>query len=170
MTEFTNKYVVSVRTSQDINYLSNLLLVFNRRRIKVVDLNIYKVDNSNYIKFNIVFESDDLQANNVMKQINKLIEVEEVKLYFWDTIETKELGMFTLIKSQEHKKFVLKEVAKDYGAKLHEFEDVYILELTGSREELDELREELTAHHLIDFSYSGPIGVLNSNVRKELNI
>lgn len=170
MTDYLNKYVVSVRTSQDINYLSYLLLVFNRKRIKILDLNIYKVDNSGYIKFNLIFEADELAANNVSKQINKLIEVEEVKLYLWNTIEVRELGLFTLIKSQDHKKFVLKEIAKDYKAKLHEFDDVYILELTGSREELEELREELTAHHLIDFSYSGPIGVLNSNVRKELNI
>lgn len=170
MADFTNKYVVSVRTSQDINYLSYLLLVFNRRRIKIHDLNIYNVTNSGYLKFNIIFEADDLLANNVLKQITKLIEVEEAKLYFWDTIEVKELGMFTLMKTQEHKKFVLKEIAKDYKAKLHEFDDVFILELTGNREELDELREELTAHHLIDFSYSGPIGVLNSNVHKELNI
>ncbi len=164
------KYVLSIKTSESINYLNKVLLVFNRRRVEILDLNIYKVEPLNYVKFNVIFEAEVLMANNLYKQIDKQIDIEEVILYLWDTVAHRELGVYSLHKTEDHKKMALKDLAREYKAKLIELEDVFIIEKAGEREVLDELRDELVAHHLLDFSYSGPIGVLNSNIHKELTV
>jgi acetolactate synthase small subunit len=165
-----NKYLLSVEADRELNYLYKVLMVFTRRRVDTININTYRVEDLNTSRFNIQFYADEKMARNISKQIYKQIEVTKADVYLWDDCEHHELGIFTLFKSEKHKKATLEEIVEEHDAILQEMEEVYLIEKVGTREALDELREELRTHHLLDFGYSGPTGVLSSKVNKKIFI
>jgi len=165
-----NNYLICVESDRELNYLFKILMVFTRRRVETININTYHVEDLNLSRFNIQFRADEKLAANLAKQINRQIDVRQTDLYLWDSIEHKELGVFAMHKSEKHKKATLKEIADTYGATVIEKEEVYMIEMVGEREELDRLREELEAHRMLDFGYSGLTGLLNSKVQKKVYI
>lgn len=163
-----NKYLISVEADRELNYLYKVLMVFTRRRIETTNINTYRVEELKVSRFNIQFFADEHMAMNLSKQIAKQIEVIKADVYLWDDCLHHELGIFSLHKSEKHKKDTLEDIAEEHQATLSEKEEVFIIEKVGSREQLDALREELSTHRLLDFGYSGPTGVLNSKVHKKI--
>ena len=163
-----NKYLISVEADRELNYLYKVLMVFTRRRVETININTYRVEELSVSRFNIQFYADEIMARNISKQIAKQIEVIKADIYLWDDCLHHELGIFSLHKSEKHKKATLADIAEEYNAILSEKEEVYIIEKVGSRAELDALREELSTHRLLDFGYSGTTGVLNSKVHKRI--
>jgi len=165
-----NTYLICVESDRELNYLYKILMVFTRRRVETININTYHVEDLNLSRFNIQFRADEKLASNIAKQLNRQIDVIKADVYLWDSIEHHELGVFAMHKSEKHKKATLEEIAESYGAKVVEKDEVYMIELIGEREQLDSLREELQAHRMLDFGYSGLTGLLNSKVQKKVYI
>ncbi len=165
-----NKYLISVEADRELNYLYKVLMVFTRRRVETININTYRVEDLNISRFNIQFYADEQMARNLSKQIYKQIEVTKADIYLWDDCAHHELGVFSIHKSEKHKSTTLEEIAEEHNAFFQEMDEVYMIEKVGSRAELDELREELSTHRLLDFGYSGPTGLLNSKVMKRMYI
>lgn len=157
-----------MEADRELNYLYKVLMVFTRRRVETTNINTYRVDELNVSRFNIQFFAEPQMARNLSKQIKKQIEVTKADVYLWDDCEHHELGIYSLHKSEKHKRDTLEDIAKEYDAEFSEREEVYVIEKVGSRAELDELRVELSAHRLLDFGYSGPTGIMNSKVQKKV--
>jgi acetolactate synthase-1/3 small subunit len=165
-----NKYLISVEADRELSYLFKILMVFTRRRVETININTYRVEDLKVSRFNIQFYADDVMARNISKQIAKQIEVIKADIYLWDDCLHHELGIFSMHKSEKHKRDTLNDIATEHGAVFKEMEEVYIIEKVGARAELDALRDELSTHRLLDFGYSGPTGVLNSKVHKKILI
>jgi acetolactate synthase-1/3 small subunit len=165
-----NKYLISVEADRELSYLFKILMVFTRRRVETININTYRVEDLKVSRFNIQFYADDVMAKNISKQIAKQIEVIKADIYLWDDCLHHELGIFSMHKSEKHKRDTLNDIADEHGAVFSEKEEVYIIEKVGSRAQLDALRDELSTHRLLDFGYSGPTGVLNSKVHKKINV
>jgi acetolactate synthase-1/3 small subunit len=163
-----NKYLISVEADRELSYLFKILMVFTRRRVETININTYRVEDLKVSRFNIQFYADDVMARNISKQIAKQIEVIKADIYLWDDCLHHELGIFSMHKSEKHKRDTLEDIAEEHGAVFSEKEEVYIIEKVGARAELDALRDELSTHRLLDFGYSGPTGVLNSKVHKKI--
>ena len=166
----TNKYLISIEADRELNYLYKILMVFTRRRVETININTYRVEDLNTSRFNIQFSADEKMARNISKQLYKQIEVTKADVYSWGACEHNELGVFSVLKSEKHKKATLQEIAANHEASFKEADEVFIIEKVGSRQQLDELRMELSAHRLLDFGYSGPTGLLNSKIHKEIYI
>lgn len=165
-----NTYLVCVESDRELNYLFKILMVFTRRRVETININTYRVEDLGISRFNIQFRAEPAMARNISKQLLKQIDVSKADIYLWDTIEHHELGVYAIHKSEKHKKATLEEIAEAHGAIMRERDEVYLIEKVGDRASLDRLREELSAHRLLDFGYSGLTGLLNSKVRKEIYI
>ena len=163
-------YLLCVEADRELNYLYKVLMVFTRRRVETIHINAYRVDALHVSRFNIKFRCEEKMARNLSKQLNRQIDIIKADVYLWEAIEYHELGIYSLHKSEKHKRDTLKEIALENGGVFHEMEEVYIIEKVGLRRDLEQLREELTAHHLLDFGYSGFAGVLNSKFHKEIYI
>lgn len=166
----TNNYLICVEADRELNYLYKVLMVFTRRRVETLHINAYRVDALNVSRFNIKFRSDEKMARNLSKQLNRQIDVIKADVYLWEAIDTDELGVYAIHKSEKHKRNALKEIAEEHGASFREMEEIYMMEKVGSRDDLEKLREVLTTHHLLDFGYSGFAGVLNAKINKEIYI
>ena len=165
-----NTYLICVESDRELSYLYKVLMVFTRRRVETININTYHVADLNLSRFNIQFRADDKLARNIAKQLNRQIDISKADVYLWDSIEHKELGVFAMHKSEKHKKAALMEIADSYGANVIEKDEVFMIEMVGEREELDRMREELKAHRMLDFGYSGLTGLLNSKVQKKVYI
>ncbi len=165
-----NKWLISIEADRELNYLYKILMVFTRRRVETININTYRVEDLNTSRFNIQFSADEHMARNISKQLYKQIEVTKADVYHWDACEHNELGVFSILKSEKHKRATLEDIAEEHDAAFKEAEEVFIIEKVGNRQQLDELRLELNAHRLLDFGYSGPTGLLNSKVHKEIYI
>ncbi len=165
-----NDYLCCVEADRELNYLYKILMVFTRRRVETININAYRVEALSTSHFNVRFRADEQMARNLSKQLNRQIDVLKADVYLWKAIEHHELGVFALHKSEDHKSTTLREIADQYDATFRESEEVYVIECVGERDKLEELREELTPHRLLDFGYSGFAGVLNSKVHKEIYI
>lgn len=59
--------------------IGRFMLIFSRRRVDVTDFSFQKID-ENDGKFTIQFNSDEWQAENLLKQVQKQIDIFEANL------------------------------------------------------------------------------------------
>jgi acetolactate synthase small subunit len=106
-----NKYLISVEADRELSYLFKILMVFTRRRVETININTYRVEDLKVSRFNIQFYADDVMARNISKQIAKQIEVIKADIYLWDDCLHHELGIFSMHKSEKHKRDTLNDIA-----------------------------------------------------------
>ena len=73
-------YAVSMVTENKCRVLQRVVGIFSRYRLEIENINGFEINNKCDAYFNIVFQSDDKTTDRVMKQLQRIIELLEVKI------------------------------------------------------------------------------------------
>lgn len=73
-------YVISVMTENTLRVLQRMAGIFARHRLNIEQLTVFETSNKGTSYFNIVIHSDDKTIERVVKQLQRIFEVLEVKI------------------------------------------------------------------------------------------
>ena len=73
-------YAISVVTENTLRVLQRLAGIFARYRLNIEQMNVFETGNRGTSYFNIIVHSDAKTADRVIKQLEKIFELKEVKI------------------------------------------------------------------------------------------
>lgn len=165
MNEINDKevFTISVLTENKSGLLNAITIIFTRRKINIEALNVSETEIEGVSRFTIVIKSCFDRAEQVVKQLNKVIEVLGAFLYREDEVYYQEVALFKMGTAAFLNNNTIERVVRNNGARILVIErDHIIIEKTGHRDEIRALRDKLEPFGLLEYVRSGRVAISKS--------
>ncbi len=161
-------YTLIVYSENIAGLLNQITAVFTRRQINIESLNVSASSINGVHKYTITAWSDEESIKNVVKQIEKKVEVIQAHYYVDDEIFQHEVALYKLSTAEFQQTPQASKVIRLYNARIVEVNPVYsIVEKSGMSEEITSLFNELQGMNcLLQFVRSGRIAITKSRVER----
>lgn len=156
-------FTISVLTENKSGILNAVTIIFTRRKMNIQALNVSETEIDGVSRITIVINTSFDKAEQVVKQINKLIEVLGAFLYREDEVYYQEVALFKMGTGAFLNNNTIEKVVRNNGARILVIErDHIVIEKTGHRDEIRELRKKLEPFGLLEFVRSGRVALSKS--------
>ena len=164
----TKDYTLSVLTEDRSGLLNHITIIFTRRKINIVSLNVSATEVPGLSRFSIVITSTRDQAEKVVKQIRKLIDVLGAFVYEEDEIYYQEIALYKVPTEVFLNGNAIETLVRNSGARILVIEqDHIIIEKTGHKQETHDLYQKLEPYGLLEFARSGRVAISKSKRKTE---
>ncbi len=160
-------YTITVYTENHVGLLSQIALMFTRRKLNVENLSVSASAVPGIHKFTIILETDERSVKNVVSQIEKRVDVIRAFYYTDGDIFTQEIALFKVSTPELLSKGGISEIVNNFSVRILEVNDSYtIIEKSGNRDKIQQLYEVLSNYNLLQFSRSGRVSITKSNIEE----
>lgn len=166
MSEEIKTFTISVYTENNIGLLNRISAIFQRRHINIESLTTSRSEIDGVNRFVIVVNITEIQAEKVVKQIER--QVEAIKAYYHTNEETifTESCMFKIKSDLLFNEPQIQNIIKESHARIVTVnKEFFVLEKTGRRNEIEELREKFDDYGIMQFVRSGRIAVTKDEMK-----
>ncbi|GGD14821.1 acetolactate synthase small subunit [Hyunsoonleella pacifica] len=166
MSQEIKTYTISVYTENNIGLLNRISAIFQRRHINIESLTTSQSEIKHVNRFVIVVKITEEQAIKVVGQIEK--QVEAIRAYYHTNEETifTESCMFKIKSELLFEEPQIQNIIKDSDSRIVTVNrEFFVLEKSGRRYEIEELREKLDAFGIMQFVRSGRIAVTKDEMK-----
>ncbi|TYP72184.1 acetolactate synthase small subunit [Aquimarina intermedia] len=153
-------YTISAYTENNIGLLNRISSIFSKRHINLDSLTTSVSEIKDVYRFTIVVQVTEDQARKLVGQIEKQIEV--IKAFYHKDEETifQETALFKMASKLLFEDREIQLVIKEHIAHIVTVTPEYfVLEKTGSRQEVELLYDRLEPYGLMQFVRSGRIAI-----------
>lgn len=162
------EYTLSVLTEDKSGLLNHITIIFTRRKINIVSLNVSVTEVPGLSRFSIVISSTRDQAEKVVKQIRKLIDVLGAFVYEEDEIYYQEIALYKVPTQVFLNGNSIETLVRNNGARILVIEqDHIVIEKTGHKDETHDLYKKLEPFGLLEFVRSGRVAISKSKRKTE---
>jgi acetolactate synthase-1/3 small subunit len=156
--EYTNQsHVISLYVANKPGVLNRISLVFSRRGFNIDSLVVSESQDPRYSTMTMTAVGSKNVLIQILKQLNKLVDVIHAKEYTDSNVIKREMGLMKLNCSPEQRTEVL-QIAQAFRAETMDLtHDSLTLECKGSPEKLDTLEEMLNPFGLIEVVRTGTV-------------
>ena len=153
------RHIISVLLENEAGALSRVAGLFSARGYNIESLTVAPTNESSLSRMTIVTRGSDKVVDQIVKQLNKLIDVVKlVDLTEGSHIE-RELMVVKVAAVGTQRDEIKRLVDIFRGRILDVTETTFIVELTGTSEKLDALISALELTNIIEVVRSGPTGI-----------
>jgi acetolactate synthase-1/3 small subunit len=161
-------FTMSVLTEDKSGLLNHITIIFSRRKINISSLNVSTTEVAGVSRFTIVVHSTREQAEKVVKQIRKLVDVLGSFLYEEDQVHYQEIALYKVPTKIFMGGNKIEKLVRDNGARILVIEEDYIvLEKTGHKDETSDLFKKLEPYGVLEFVRSGRVAISMSKRKTE---
>ena len=163
------RHIISVLLENESGALSRVAGLFSARGYNIESLTVAPTNDATLSRMTIVTVGDDRKIDQIEKHLFKLVDVAALQDITVDSHLEREI---VLIKVQvtASQKDQLERIAQAFKADLVEINELlYIVEMSGSSEKVDELIKSLTNGTIIEVARSGVIGLASSEKTLTIN-
>src|ERR1700761_353376 len=146
------EYTVTVYTENQVGLLNRIAIMFSRRKINIESLNTSPSEIEGIHRFTIVINEFEEVVRKLCRQIEKQVEV--LKSYYNtnDEIVWQELALYKVPTDIITEQVKVERLLSQHGAKAVVIrKDYTVFEVSGHREETDNLITVLAPYGLIEF-------------------
>jgi acetolactate synthase I/III small subunit len=158
------EYTITVYTENQIGLLNRIAIIFSRRKINIESLNTSPSEVDSVHRFTIVINETEDVVRKLCRQIEKQVEV--LKAYF-NTLEEivwQELALYKVPTDIIAEEVKVERLLREHGAKAVVIrKDYTVFEVTGHREETDNLIKVLEPYGLIEFVRSARVAIIKDS-------
>ncbi len=152
-----NSHTISVLVANKPGVLVRIALVFARRAYNIDSLVVSPTVNEKYSRMTISAKGDPIILDQIIKNVNKLIDVIHCSEHDLTHSIEKELALYKVKLSASAKTFVTKH-ARKYGLKTDDASEGHIvIEQTGTTLQLDEFEALVKKHGVIEMVRTGKV-------------
>ena len=153
------RHIISVILENEAGALSRVSGLFTQRGFNIESLTVAQTNDVNLSRMTIVSSGSDRVLEQIVKQLNKLIEVVKVSdLTSQDHVE-REL-MLVKISSISKDNVDLKELVEIFGCKVVDVtEKIYTIEVSGKTKKINAFLDAFDAANIIEVSRTGVTGI-----------
>jgi acetolactate synthase-1/3 small subunit len=158
------EYTLTIYTENQVGLINKIAIMFSRRKISLESFNTSPSEIENIYRFTIVVKESEEVVKNLVKQIEKLVEVLKVFYNTNDEIIWQQIAMYKVPTTTIMKDVKVERLLREYGAKAVVIrEDYTVFETTGQDEEVNNLLKELDKYGLIEFVRSSRIAIIKAS-------
>ena len=153
------RHIISVILENEAGALSRVSGLFTQRGFNIESLTVAQTNDVNLSRMTIVSSGNDRVLEQIVKQLNKLIEVVKVSdLTSQDHVE-REL-MLVKISSILKDNIDLKELVEIFGCKVVDVtEKIYTIEVSGKTKKINAFLDAFDPANIIEVSRTGVTGI-----------
>ena len=154
-----NKKVLSVLVDNTSGVLNRVVGLFSRRGYNIDSLTVGVTQDPRYSRMTIVVTGDDDIIEQIIKQIEKLVDVNKVEVLEDNNSVCREL-ILTKVKTTPEQRQQVMAVADIFRAKIVDVGiDSLIIELTGNQNKLDAFLNLLADYEILELVRTGITGL-----------
>lgn len=158
------EYTITVYTENQIGLLNRIAIIFSRRKINVESLNTSPSEVESVHRFTIVINEVEDVVKKLCRQIEKQVEV--LKAYYNTNSEIiwQELALYKVPTEVIAEEVKVERLLSQHGAKAVVIrKDYTVFEVSGQREETDNLIKVLEPYGLIEFVRSARVAIIKDS-------
>ncbi|SEG54202.1 acetolactate synthase, small subunit [Halpernia humi] len=164
MNPLKEEHTLSVYTENMVGLLNKISIIFSRRKINLESVNTSPSEIENIYRFTIVVNETPEVVKNLVRQIEKIVDVFKVYSNVNDEIIYQQMALYKVPTSVIMKDVKVERLLREYGANTVVIrEDYTVFEVTGQKEEINKLLKELDKYGLIEFVRSSRIAIIKSS-------
>lgn len=154
------QFNVSVFTEDQIGMLNRVSIIFNRRHINIESITASESEVKGIHRYTIVVSCSEELVQKVVKQLDKQVDVVKAFYHRNDQIVYQELAMYKVPTKALTEAKMVETIIRSHQARILSIEPEFtVVELTGLKEETQELFEELRPFGLLEFVRSGRVAI-----------
>jgi acetolactate synthase-1/3 small subunit len=167
-TALRKRYTISVLSEDRPGLLNRVTIIFTRRKLNIESINVSTSEVPGVSRYTLVVNTTKDQADKVVNQIRKLVEVLGAFVYEEDEIYYQEIALYkvpTKIFLHGNK---IENLVRSNNARLLVIEEDYIvIEKTGHKHETQQLFNLLNEYGVLEFVRSGRVAISKSKRRTQ---
>ena len=149
------KRVLSMLVENKPGALARVVGLFHQRGYNIESLNVAPVDDGSYSRLTVATRGTESAVEQIMKQINKLIDIIKVADLTEGDHHELELALIKLNK--------LKNIIKEFNGKIIKTDNsTCVISVTGTSIDINNLLKSLKKYKIIEIVRSGSIGLHES--------
>ncbi|MGN1078443.1 MAG: acetolactate synthase small subunit [Candidatus Gallimonas sp.] len=149
-----NQYTISALVSNKSGVLTRVAALFARRGYNIESLSVCKTEDDAFSRMTIVLNGDEYILGQMMKQMDKLIDVKKIKRVEEDAV-CREL-MLIKVKTDASTRSQIFEISQIFRANIVDASpEATILEITGKPVKLDGFVNMLLPYGIIELARTG---------------
>jgi len=153
------RHIISVLLENQPGALSRVSGLFSARGYNIESLTVAPTNDPTLSRMTIVTTGDERKIDQIEKHLNKLVDVAALQDITTDGHLEREIVLIK-IEIEAGKKDDLQRIVEAFNAKLIEVNDLlYIIEMSGSSEKIDELLKSISNGNIIEVARSGVTGL-----------
>ena len=157
----TNKaqgsHSISLLVANKPGVLIRISLVFAKRGYNIDSLVVSPAHNQNFSRMTMVASGDRKTLEQIIKQLNKLVDVLHARDHTGESMVEKELFLLKVMCASDKRAEVLQIVEHFKGQTLDLTENAMIIQVTGNPDKLDAVEGLLDKYGIIEMVRSGKL-------------
>lgn len=154
------KYTISVLVENHFGVLARIATLISARAFNIDSLTVSATEDPTVSHMTIVVDADEQKLEQVKRQLNRLIDVIEVKELDDAHFIGRDLLLARVTVTSKTKR-ALEELVTRYGGKICESTDsVMVVEAVNKAQTLDKLIEELRMHGIVKLVRAGRVALM----------
>ena len=153
------RHIISLLMENEAGALSRVSGLFSARGYNIESLSVAPTEDLSLSRMTIVTSGSDEVIEQIIKQLNKLIDVVKVlDLHDGDHIERE----LVLVKVKANKQYrdEVQQLSKSYGGRIIDSsENILTIEFTGTSTELDNYLKSLNSAFVVEIVRTGASGI-----------
>ncbi len=161
----TMRHVISVLMENESGALSRVVGLFSARGYNIESLSVAPTDDESLSRLTLVTRGSEQIIEQILKQLNKLIEVVKVTdLSDFQHVE-REMMLIKLEAKQAESITMIKQIADVFRGKIIDLSHkTFTIEISGKSEKLDAFIDAMSEQTIIEVVRSGCIGIARGSV------
>lgn len=149
-----NRYTISALVSNKSGVLTRVAALFARRGYNIESLSVCATEDNAFSRMTIVLNGDEYILGQMMKQMDKLIDVKKIKQVEQDAV-CREL-LLVKVKTNAETRSQIYEISQIFRANVVDVSpEATIMELTGKSTKLDGFITMLMPYGIIELARTG---------------
>ena len=158
------KYTLTVYTENQLELINKIAIMFLRKKINLVNLNISECEIDKMHRFTIVIRTTSEIVQNLVHQIEKIIDVFRCYCNTEEEIFSAQTALYKLPTDMMINNESLELLFKKYNAAFLSIEKKYtVFEVTAQENEIDNLTTILNQYKLVEFVKSSKIALIKGS-------
>ena len=157
--EEKKRYTISIYTENNIGLLNRLSAIFLKRHINIESMTVSESEIEHVHRFTFVVNISETQARKIIGQIEKQIEVIRAFYHTDEEVIYQESAMFKISTEHLYDEEIQDRLKFRRANIVTITENYFVIEASGSKEEIDRLYEKVKPIGLMQFVRSGRIAI-----------
>ena len=158
------EYTITVYTENQIGLLNRIAIIFSRRKINVESLNTSPTEVDSVHRFTIVIEETEEVVKKLCRQIEKQVDVLKAYYNTNDEIVWQELALYKVPTDIIAEEVKVERLLREHGASAVVIrKDYTVFQVSGHREETDNLIKVLEPYGLIEFVRGARVAIIKNS-------
>ncbi len=161
------EYIITAYSENQIGLLNRITIIFTRRKVNIESLTGSESALKGISKMTIVVRETKEKVENIVKQIEKQVEVLKAFYHTNEEMIYQEIALYKVPTRALMESDQIEKMVRSHNARILEITPEYtVIEKTGHKEETQELFNGLNQYGVLQFIRSGRVAITRSPIEK----